>query len=928
MTTPVPLPSPLLPLASPDADLETVGGKAMNLAKLAIAGFRIPNGFFIPTTCYRDFVAENNLRPLIQKILNNTSLSSPEGLKAASDEIRAEFTRGNLSPTLASSLEIGYRWLGEYPVAVRSSATAEDLPGISFAGQHDTFLNITCVELLRDAVIQCWSSLWTARAISYRAHNNIPHEDISLSIVVQTMVPSFASGVLFTANPLTGSRTECVIDATLGLGEALVGGHVEPDHYSVAINDGAIPDDDDSLTIVITHRSLGSKSMIITGKEEGGVVTRQVGPSHHQAIPDEAIIRLARIGHQINKFYNFPQDIEWAYLPLPPGDAEDQTDIFILQSRPITSLFPLPEALGINPPKIFIGFHLVQGIFEPITPLGQDTMKLVLTGGGRVFKLGHTLETQTAFYSAGERLWINLTSIIRSPIGNKVLPRVVKAIGPDISVTFRTLTNDPRFKSTDRLPRLSTLRRLAGFFLPFLGQVLRNLRNPDRMRTMIFEAFDSKVAETRDRIKPTDDIWNNFTQRLELLHQAELLFSEFVIPMGIPPVVAGMAMFFGILERFSQQVAKATGNPELNSQYLEIARGLPNNVTTEMDLILWQTSKTMRSDPQSLDAFKTATAEELAAAYLDGSLPVTAQEAIAVFMGRYGARGPGEIDIGRSRWRENPTHVMNVLQSYLKIEEPDMAPDVVFERGAQAANASAEELIKAVRKLPGGAIKARLVRFAVSRYRALGGLREAPKFFAIRMMGIIRQGLLLSGQEFVESDELQSQDDFFFLYIKELDEIAENRKFTPELIQRICERRALREREMMRKQIPRILLSDGTAYYEGIADPDGGSHSLLGDPVSPGLVEGKVRVILDPHQTQLEPGEIIVCPGTDPAWTPLFLAAGGLVMEVGGMMTHGSVVAREYGIPAVVGVSQATIRLTTGQPIRLNGTTGLIELLD
>jgi pyruvate,water dikinase len=389
-----------------------------------------------------------------------------------------------------------------------------------------------------------------------------------------------------------------------------------------------------------------------------------------------------------------------------------------------------------------------------------------------------------------------------------------------------------------------------------------------------------------------------------------------------------MGTFFGILERFSREVGDVTGDPQFNTLHLEIARGLPHNVTTEMDLNLWATAQILQSDPGSADAFEKSTAAELSAMYMQEGLPSKAQKAVAEFLGKYGARGLGEIDIGRPRWREDPTHIMQVLQSYLNISDPFMAPDAVFERGSQFAGEAAEKLIAAVLKLPGGWFKARLVRFAVDRYRMLAGMREAPKFFAIRMMGMIRQGLLQSGQDFVDAGLLNYPDDLFFLYIRELDEISDQKRFAEDIADRITERRINREREMTRRQIPRVLLSDGTAFYEGIQSPDKNSTDIVGDPVSPGLVEGIVRVIFDPYNVQLEPGEILVCPGTDPAWTPLFLAAAGLVMEIGGMMTHGSVVAREYGIPAVVGVHQATSRLETGQRVRLDGNTGIIEICE
>ena len=275
---------------------------------------------------------------------------------------------------------------------------------------------------------------------------------------------------------------------------------------------------------------------------------------------------------------------------------------------------------------------------------------------------------------------------------------------------------------------------------------------------------------------------------------------------------------------------------------------------------------------------------------------------------------------------------MQVLQSYLGIDDPAKAPDAVFARGVTQAEAAAEQLLAAVRELPGGPLKARLVRWAIGRYRALGGLREAPKFFAIRYMGVVRQGLLASGQRMVELGMLQSADDLFYLTIRELQEIADQRGVSAGLREHVAERRGVYERELRRKQLPRVLLSDGTAYYEGVrsdgADGADSSERLVGDPVSPGVVEGIVHVVFSPNGTQLAPGEILVCPGTDPAWTPLFLAAGGLVMEVGGMMTHGSVVAREYGIPAVVGVHEATRRLQSGQSVRVDGMKGVVTLLD
>lgn len=920
MVTPEPLPKPFVALLSPQATLEEVGGKGLNLIKLARAGFPVPNAFLIPTESYQEFVRENNLDSFIHDTLSKVDFSSPEDLSAASAAIRTQFERGALSPKISSALWIAWRWLSAHPVAVRSSATAEDLPDMSFAGQQDTFLNIIGDDALKEAVVNCWSSLWTARAIGYRARNNIAYADVALSVIVQNMVPSDASGVLFTANPLTGSRIETVIDATLGLGEALVGGYVEPDHYIVKVSDSHLSGD---CHFDITHKSIGSKALIITGKTEGGVTSQETEPTPQQAIPDEVIFELAEMGQKVAELYQFPQDIEWAYCV----DEHGRGQLYLLQSRPITSLYPLPENLPAEPLKFLVGLQAVQGVIEPFTPLGRDLLMMVLTGGARLFKLDYSLESQTAFMVAAERIFINATAILRTPQGSAIFPKLFRAVDPGVAQVAAELVEDPRFAPIRHKPNIKTVSRIAGFVIPTFRRVLKILRNPEHRKAEVLGAFDNIVAQANSRLEFSGDLWVDFSRSMQILHENKYLFADFVIPIGVPPIIAGMANFFGILQRFSSQVAEATGDQRFETIYLEISRGMPDNVTTDMDLALWKTAQLLKQDPDSASIFEGMSAEHIANTYLKGSLPPVAQRAVNEFIEQYGARGLGEIDLGRERWEENPTHIMQVLGSYLSIDDPDLAPDVVFERGAKAAQDAAVVLEDHVRKLPGGLFKARLVRFAANRYRALGGMREAPKFFAIRMMTVIRKGLLTCGGNFFKAGLLERDDDLFFLHIHELDEIVESQNISADMRARIGERRALRQREMLRRQIPRVLLSDGRAFYEGISTPEGDASAIVGDPVSPGVVEGLVKVVFDPHETQLEPGEILVCPGTDPAWTPLFLAAGGLIMEVGGMMTHGSVVAREYGIPAVVGVHQATERLETGQRIRVNGSSGTIEII-
>lgn len=898
MTTPATLPAPLIPLHASQIEFESVGGKGANLAALAQAGFNVPDAFLVPTSAYREFVIENQLDKRILHILGSIDSSVPEELESASGQIRAAFSGGEISENLSGALEIGWRWLGGGPVAVRSSATAEDLPEMSFAGQQDTFLNVVGRQPLIEAVIKCWSSLWTARAIGYRHRNNIPQTEISLSVVVQRMVQSQASGVMFTANPLTGLRSEVVIDATLGLGEALVSGQVEPDHYVVDAHAGTI-----------TNKSLGNKSVVIHGKVEGGVRIEKVEAANQQAVPDEVILQLAETSKQIETIFDFPQDIEWAW-----ADGE----LFVLQSRPITSLYPIPKGIPTGSLQAFFSFGAVQGILGPMTPLGQDAIRLIFAGGATLFGFHLDHKSQGVIYIGGERLWGNLTAVIRHPIGARLAPKIFPGIEPGSLDALDAILSDPKIEAGSGKLRLHTFRRIGKFALMMYRRFFYFARNPEVKAQEIKQNYEAEIENLRGKYFQNGPHLLDLDECIDLYRQIYQTFI-YVIPNVAGGAAIGLIPLF-FLNQFSKKLTSS------NQLALEITRGLPNNVTTEMDLFLWDLAKQIRADDESLEVVTSNPAEVLAGDYLEGKLPESAQLALDTFMEKYGMRGLGEIDIGRPRWRENPSQILQTLQSYLKITDESSAPDVIFKRGEKEAKAAIAALEKAARQTFAGEIKAGIIRALSRRVRALAGLRESPKFYIVQVMGIIRRGLLDCGAQLVKGGKLAEEDDLFYLYLDELEAFAKDEQRDWKALVR--ERREGFEREKQRRQVPRLMVSDGRAFYEGMSAGGQEGGDLRGSPVSPGVVEGNARIVFDPHEADLSPGDILVCPGTDPAWTPLFLAAGGLVMEVGGMMTHGAIVAREYGIPAVVGVDQATSRIENGERIRVNGSTGLIERVD
>ncbi len=900
----------VIPFDSPVATLEMAGGKGLNLARLTRAGFPVPRGFIVPTESYRVFVDANHLAGVIAASIVGLTPGEAGPLETASAKIRAAFAAGKMPTETEEAVRAAYAALrprtvdggssstviglpSTVAVAVRSSATAEDLPDLSFAGQQDTYLNIIGEEALLEAVIGCWSSLWTARAIGYRLRNGIAHDEAALAVVVQEMVQSESSGVLFTANPLTGLLSESVIDATLGLGEALVSGQVEPDHYVV-----------DTVSGRIVSKTLGQKKISTRGKPGGGVEILQENAEARQALSDDEIRQVAALGQNVQKEYGSPQDIEWAFA---------NNELHLLQARAITSLFPVPQVV-LDPLKIWISFGSVQGLVGPLTPLGQDTIRHVLAGAGAIFGVKARYDQLDVFGLAGERIWIKISDLLRHPIGSRAVLLFLGFVEPSIQQILKTLAADPRLGAGKGKLRFTSLHRVAGFFGPIAAQALGNMIRPAKARAAFDAAIEGYLSTAR--VAPADDRFGRLANAVAFIEARVANALGFLLPKFIPimgPSMASLNLLNEIAGEKNQGLA------------LEVTRGLPDNVTTEMDLALWATATAIRDDAEAVGIFRETDAAQLASRYLSGNLSPATQAATARFLDRYGMRGVGEIDFGQPRWREDPTAVMHTLQSYLQID-PEFAPDAVFAKGEKAAQAAIEKLAAEACKQPGGWLKERLVRGAARRIRTLMGARESPKFFAIRTMGIGRRALMEVAKEFVADGVIDRPEDFSFLTLPELTALSRNEPRDWKAL--IAERRAVFERERRRRQVPRVLVSDGRAFYEGMGAETDTGDLITGSPVSPGLVEGIVHVVFDPNTTQLAPGEIMVCPGTDPAWTPLFMTAGGLVTEVGGMMTHGSVVAREYGIPAVVGVHQATQRLKDGQKIRLDGTTGKIVVLE
>ncbi len=575
----------ILPLPSPYANLENAGGKGASLAHLARLGMPVPDGFIVTTEAYRSFVATNDLTSIITASIKSIAAEDAEQLESASAQIRSAFSAGILPVDITRAVSREYLILIPQAggVAVRSSATTEDLPNLSFAGQQDTFLNVIGEIFLQKALVDCWSSLWTARAIGYRLRNGIPNEEAALAVIVQKMVSSEISGVLFTVNPLTGLISESVIDATFGLGEALVSGQVEPDHFVV-----------DSLSGAIRSLSLGAKETSTRIKASGGVENVRGEANRRQTLSEEQARQLVKVGQQIQKDYGSAQDIEWAFTG---------NELFILQSRPITSLFPIP-CVSLDALTVWFSFGAVQGLVGPFTPLGQEAIQRVVLGMGKRLGIRIKFEEQELFAVAGERIWVKISNLIRHPLGNRIFGGFLGFIEPGVGQILRQLVDDPRLGAGKGRFKVSTLRRLLGFFLPVAAKTVRTILRPDHARKRfdtLLEAYleTIKIAPGGNRFERLANFATFMNSQGGLADALPTLLPHFISIFA--PAMASLNLIGHLLP------GKDAGDHGFSMLSLEITRGLPHNVTTEMDLELWKTACIIRADAASDELFARGT---------------------------------------------------------------------------------------------------------------------------------------------------------------------------------------------------------------------------------------------------------------------------------------------------------------------------------
>jgi len=844
-----------------------VGGKGAHLGGLSrIDGIRVPAGFCVTTDAYRRVLAE---APSIDGRLDQLSRLNPDDRTAIST-LSADIRRiiegiaipGDLSAAIARALA----QLGEEAAyAVRSSATAEDLPTASFAGQQDTYLNVLGPAAILQHVSRCWASLFTERAVTYRQRNGIDHRTVHMAVVVQQMVFPRAAGILFTADPVTGNRKVASVEAGFGLGEALVSGLVNPDVYK--IRDGEV-----------VARTVGAKRVAIHASPAGGTEERAVDPERQDqpVLTDAQVVRLARLGRRIEAHFGRPQDIEWCLVD----------DFEIVQSRPITTLFPIPES-GDRENHVYISVGHQQMMTDPMKPLGLSFWQMT---------------TPAPMAEAGGRLFVDVTQRLASPASRAGLLELAGRSDP--------LTGDALQAVVARDGFIRPLPD-EGPPAPLLGGPPTPIEtDPAIVTELIGRSQASVAASERDIATLSGEALLDFIQA-DIHELKRILFDR----QSHQVFMSAMEAAWWLNEKLEAWLGEKNAADTLT-------QSVPHNVTSEMGLALLDVADAIRPHPDVV-AFLQHVADE---GFLD-ELPKLAggreaRDAIEAWLDKYGMRCVGEIDITRPRWRERPSTLVPVILGNVRNFEPG-AGARRFEQGRQEARAKEQELLDRLRARPDGGPMAEETKRMIDRVRTFIGYREYPKYGMVSRYFVYKRALLEEAGRLVRAHVLREQEDIFYLTFPELHDVVRTNRVDDQLVDRRKE--AFRSYQALTP--PRVLTSDGEVIAGAYRRDDVPAGALLGLPVSAGTVEGRARVILDMARADLEPGDILVTAHTDPSWTPLFVAIAGLVTEVGGLMTHGAVIAREYGLPAVVGVVDATRLIADGQRIRVHGTDGYVEIL-
>jgi len=876
-------------------DVARVGGKGANLGEMTRAGLPVPPGFCVGADAYREFTARVELT--IAEILQNTRMDDAQDVETKTAQLREFLVAQPMPAEIARQTLDAYHVLARQletenlRVAVRSSATAEDLPDASFAGQQDTYLNVQGDAPLLEYVKRCWASLWTARAVTYRHKQGYAHEQVALAVVVQAMLESEVAGILFTANPVNQNRDEMVLNASWGLGEAIVSGLVTPDTWIVK-KGGAI-----------VEREIAAKNLAIVYAPDGGTREIEIDDARRNtpSLNDAQLQTLAALGEQVETHYARPMDIEWAYA---------REKFYMLQARPITTLqttdhrpqtadqndtrYAMREAqTGEYNRTMFIEIFpdpLSPVFLSVIAPLFHAMLDFTFETLG--FKPPREIPAIGVFY--------NQPYFHREYIEGALAP-----LSPQVRAALVTQIVNPFGKHERTLPTeasltfVSMVTRLLGFMRAFPKQLPGLIAE---YRAAIEELNAAPIAEMSD---------TEILARIRSLlfdHASKLLNYDFLM---IALIGITYQMLGTLLERYY--------GDDTEQIRAKLISGVTGNVTMETNKRIWNLAQAAKQSAVVSDALRENATPGVRAELNQSGDGRAFLAQLDAFLEQYGHREV-RMDILYPTWGEDPSPVLQFLRGYLDVDA-EASPQRQQARLALEREQLAQQVnVRVQRDVAGRVMVAPLFRYVLKNTQAHTRERDTMHFELTRLFPPLRRCLLELAARWRSKGVLFEPDDIFFFSLTELEQLAELPQAYPALVAR---RRA--EFEQNAQRPPPSMVRDGVAVEMERAATEQIKGQLRGIAGSPGLASGRVRVIRGPEEFEkLQRGEILVAPLTNPVWTPLFAIAGGIVTQVGGILSHGAIVAREYGIPAVMAVHDATTLLQDGQRVTVDGNKGVV----
>lgn len=861
-----------------NVSVKDVGGKGFSLIRLYGASLNVPKGFVLSVDFFGSWLEKMKEHPSWKNIPNLQG----EALQAECDKAKEFALSLQFSDSESRQIKEALSLLNSSFFAVRSSSPQEDDFGASFAGGYETSLGVAKHDI-EAAIRKSFASAFDSRIVEYKRQKGYDPTDVRIAVVVQEMVNSESSGVAFSINPVINSYDECVINANFGLGESVVSGKVTPDSFVV-----------EKYARKILDKKLGGKDSAIFASDSGGVSQRQI-ESGEFCISDLQALEIADLARNIEDFYGIPMDIEWAYA----GGK-----LHVLQARPVTALFPLAKELQTKPGEnkiLYVNGSLVkQGILTPVSVMCMDMMNHFQSNFYKM-SFGQVLS------DVKKGLYANIAGMMLVNISN-------------MSVLFSKKRFESMYDMTDiatsriiasidmkeyenhefRKQNMAMIRRIALQNIGTLGRIVSAFMNPQKYRAFFL-----------DKIKDVEEI-------LEKPPKFEDSFANYLNKTSVP--VLQLISYVSMPMTWCAEIARALikrillAEPEEFSRLAPfLERSLPDNITIEMGLSMY--------DLAQMAGFKKIVSQkDFVERFRNHTFEPEFQNKLDVFVARFGARGPKELDIASQRLYETPDQLYSQLQTMTSTDE-ESNPRVVFEKARAQREESYHKILAHLGKK--SFLKRWLFRKSYNALTILGGFREIHKYYLIRIQDVIRKAVMNVGETFVGEGRLDLPNQVFDLYFKDIDLAIADKGIDLRAI-------AHKNTEYMRLyknviEMPRIFDSRGRIFR--LVRKSNSANEIIAEPISPGVVRGKVKILRHPKEKPLYPGEILVAQATDPGWTPLFVNAAGIILGVGGVLQHGSLVAREYGKPCVAGIDDLFSKFRDGMEVELDGSSGIIKIL-